>query len=180
MEINMGKVTKRHRAAAVILGVICLIAAILPEQVWAKQDDTDISERVIKIGYIDYGGFIEQEENGTYSGYGVELLNEVSNYTGWEYEYVYDNWDDLMQKLKDGEIDFLCQAQKSQEREKEYLFSKYFVGTEANILYVRQKDERYYYNDYEAFDGMKIAVLQGSYQNGEFLEYAQKKGFPLK
>ncbi len=176
----MGKVKKRHRAAAVILGVICLLAVIFPEQVWAKPDDTDSRQRVIKIGYIDYGGFIAQEEDGSYTGYGVELLNEISNYTGWEYEYVYDNWDDLMQQLKDGEIDFLCQTQKSQEREKEYLFSKYFVGTEANILYVRQKDERYYYNDYEAFDGMKIAVLQGSYQNGEFLEYAQKKGFSFE
>lgn len=134
-------------------------------------------KRVVRIGYIDYAGFIAETEDGSYTGYGVEYLNKIAKYTDWEYEYVHDTWENHLQSLKTGDIDFLCHAQKTPEREEEYLFSKYSIGTESNVLYVREDDERYYYNDFAAFDGMKIAILENSFQNAEFSEYAEKKGF---
>lgn len=134
-------------------------------------------KRIVRIGYIDYAGFITETEDGSYTGYGVEYLNKIAKYTGWEYEYVHDTWENHLQSLKTGDIDFICHAQKTPAREEEYLFSKYSIGTESSVLYVREDDDRYYYNDFEAFDGMKIAILENSFQNAEFSEYAQKKGF---
>ena len=67
--------------------------------------------RPFYIGYIDYGGFIDLDENGEYTGYGVELLDKIAEYTGWKYEYVYDTWDNVLKKLESGEIDMICQAQ---------------------------------------------------------------------
>lgn len=136
--------------------------------------------RKVRIGYIDYEGFISKEEDGFYVGYGVEYLEKIAQYTGWNYEYVYDSWDNQLQNLKEGKIDFICHAQKTSERERDYLFSKYAIGTESSVLYVKTEDDRYYYNDFSAFDGMKIAVLNHSFQNAEFLEYAHKKGFDFR
>ncbi len=163
------------RAAAALAMLLCVwgFVGIIP--VYAANDTAE--KRVVRIGYIDYEGFITEAEDGSYKGYGVEYLEEIAKYTGWEYEYVYDNWDNHMQNLLDGKIDFICHAQKTQEREESYLFSKYAIGSEASVLYVREEDERYYYNDFEAFNGMKIAVLENSFQNAEFSEYAHKKGF---
>lgn len=131
----------------------------------------------VRIGYIGYAGFITEMPDGTYEGYGVEYLEEIAEHTGWEYEYVYDSWESLLERLAAGDIDFICHAQKTPAREETYLFSKYSIGTESNVLYVREDDSRYYYNDFDAFNGMKIAVLVDSYQNTEFSDYAQKKGF---
>ena len=39
--------------------------------------------RVVRIGYTEHPGFIEQREDGTYQGMGVEYFNEIANYTGW-------------------------------------------------------------------------------------------------
>lgn len=155
-------------------GVINQMAEESTETDEAADND---EERLVRIGYIDYPGFIEQKEDGTYIGYAVDYLQEIAGYTGWKYEYVYDSWENQLQNLKEGKIDFLCQVQKTIEREQEYLFSKYAIGTEASVLYVRQNDERYYYNDFEAFEGMHIAVLDNSFQKEELLEYAAKKGF---
>ena len=136
-------------------------------------------KQVVKIGYIDYDGFIQQNEDGSYSGYGVEYLEKIAAYTGWEYEYYYDTWDNHMNNLKDGTVDFICHAQITEERLKEYLFSKYAVGEEKGILYVAPGDYCYYYNDYGHFDGMTIAAMESSYQADLFLEYAAEKGFSV-
>lgn len=60
--------------------------------IWKNND----SGETIRIGYIDYGGFIDLDENGEYTGYGVELLDKIAEYTGWKYEYVYDTWDNVL------------------------------------------------------------------------------------
>lgn len=158
-----------------MLAVVCLLLGFFTETAAAAEKSGE--GRTVRIGYIGYDGFITETADGSYKGYGVEYLEKIAEYTGWEYEYVFDSWEHHMQALRDGEIDFICHAQKTPEREQEYLFSKYAIGSESNVLYARADDDRYYYNDFEAFDGMRIAVLADSYQNMEFSNYAEKKGF---
>lgn len=167
-----------------IRNVICIVLTCMlfgsflaPLTVYA---DTEEEGRVIRIGYIEYEGFISQDEDGEYQGYGVDYLNKIAEYTGWKYEYVYDTWENQFKHLQDGSIDFVCHAQKTPDREENYLFSKYSDGSEACVLYVKKEDDRYYYNDYEHFNGMKIAVLKDSYQNQEVKDYAAKKGFSFE
>ena len=141
------------------------------------QVQAEENAKVIRIGYTDFEGFIDKNADGSFSGYGIDYLNEISKYTGWEYEFVFDSWEDHMESLKNGKIDFLMHAQKTEEREEKFLFSKYMSGSETNLLYVRSDDERYFYNDYENFDGMKVAALADSFQSEEFQRFAKEKGF---
>ena len=156
------------------MAAMFLSLALFP--MMADAGGSQMAQPKIRVGYIDYDGFITQEKDGTYSGYGVEYLQEISEYTGWKYEYVYDTWEHQLKALEEGKIDLLCHAQKTRAREDHYLFSKYSDGSESSVLYVRDSDDRYYYNDFEHFTGMKIAVLTDSYQNQEFAEYAAQKG----
>lgn len=161
-----------------MLAVVCLLPCFFAETAAAAEKSGE--GRTVRIGYIGYEGFITETADGSYRGYGVEYLEKIAEYTDWEYEYVFDSWEHHMQALRDGEIDFICQAQKTPEREQEYLFSRYSIGAESSVLYARSDDDRYYYNDFEAFDGMSIAVLADSYQNAEFSDYAEKKGFSFR
>lgn len=158
-------------------GIVIFVMAFLCVVPFAVYGENIDSNETIRIGYIDYGGFIDQDEKGKYTGYGVELLDKIAEYTGWKYEYVYDTWDNVLKKLETGEIDMICQAQKTPEREARFLFSKYWAGTEACVLYARQDDDRYYYNDFEAFNGIKVAGLKDSFQNSDLKEYARMNGF---
>lgn len=188
-----------HRIITVLLVILCVWMTCGARSVYAADTKTQLEtaeaetehavvmtrsgkqqERTVRIGYIDYSGFITQREDGTYEGYGVEYLREISEYTGWKYEYIYDSWENQLQNLQDGKIDFICHAQKTPEREADYLFSKYSIGAESSVLYVRRDEDRYYYNDFERFDGMRIAVLADSFQNAEFQEYASKKDFEFQ
>ena len=53
---------------------------------------TAAENNTIKIGYIDYTGFIDKKPDGSYSGYGVDYLTQISRSTGWKYEFIYDSW----------------------------------------------------------------------------------------
>lgn len=163
-----------RRVAALICFVCCVLCSAL--SVTAAVADQE-KRHVIKVGYIDYDGFITEEKDGTYTGYGVEYLRKIAEYTGWEYEFEYDSWDQQLKKLETGEIDMICQAQRTKEREKQYLFSDYAIGAETSVLYVSKENDIYYYNDYAAYNGMRVGMLRDSFQNQEFRDYAAEKGF---
>lgn len=175
MEIQM----KRMRKMKLPIITLCMIAMLLSIPMAAKitaKADSD-SQKIVKVGYIGYKGFIEEDGSGNYSGYAVEYLNEIAKYTGWKYEYVYGTWEEQLDALKRGKIDIVCQAQMTPERKKKYLFSKYSVGMESNYLYVLDKNDKYYYNDFAAFDGIRVGMMKGSYQNEAFDEYAKANHF---
>lgn len=131
----------------------------------------------VKVGYIDYDGVIEKKNDGTYEGYCVEYLNEISKYTNLKYEFVYSSWNRCLEMLKNGTIDLICTAQYTEERAENYDFSKYPCGKEQNVLYVKKDNNKIYYNDYESFNNLKIGVLKNSYQTDTFKEFAEEKNF---
>ena len=139
-------------------------------------NDTTIPEesKTIRIGYE---GFLMPDSNGNFVGYCAEFLDEIAIYTGWKYEFFYGSLEDHIKKLKQGELDFLMQVQKTPERESQFLFSEYIVGTESNLVYVRNDEGRYYYSDYDFYDGMRIACIEESYQESWLEEFARKKEF---
>lgn len=163
-------VTALCRFAAVFV-IATLLTGAIPADVLADSTVT------VKIGYIDYEGFITADGSGGYSGYGVELLSRIAACTGWKYEFVFDTWENHLAALEKGEIDFLCHAQKTAEREKTYLFSRNSAGSETGVIYVRTDNGDCYYNDYSALDGKKIGLLGGSYQTDILVEYAAAHGF---
>lgn len=137
------------------------------------------ANHTIKVGYIDYPGFLEKSSSGQYVGYGAKYLEEVSQYTNWDYEFVLDSWDNCLEKLKTGEIDLLCTAQYTDERTQYYDYSQYSIGDEYTIVYTRE-DENIYYQDYEAMNHCKIGFLSGSYQNGVWEKYAKEHSIEYK
>ncbi|MGC4018178.1 MAG: transporter substrate-binding domain-containing protein [Muricomes sp.] len=163
-----------RRFFAIILSAAMLVIVMLPGTVYASPGKT------LKIGYIDYQGFIQQNEDGTYEGYGVDYLNEISKYTGWKYEYVFGTWPDLMKKLKNKEIDFLCSAQKVEERKADFDFSEYSIGYTQGLLYTLPENDSIYYEDYKALDNKKIGGLRSSATNKFLEKYAKHWGFRYK
>jgi len=159
------------------IGVVLLLSVwFFIELIQPVQADQS-KEKTVRIGYLGYEGFITETIDGNYSGYGVEFLDEIASYTGWEYEFVYGTLESQLENLQTGRIDFLMQLQKTPEREEQFLFSKYIVGIESSIVYVRSDENRYYYNDYENYDGMRIARVEGSYQQTQLHTFAEEKDF---
>jgi len=170
------KSDRKNTGRKLLLGCM-LISLILGFVAPVLQTNAEETKETVHIGYIDYAGFLEKQPDGSFYGYGKEYLDEIAKYTGWDYEYSYDTWENQLEKLLTGELDFVCHGQSTPERQEKYLFSKYSIGVESTILYVRSDDNRYYYNDFEHFNGMKVAMMGASFQNQGFQTYANEKGF---
>ncbi|MBM6862030.1 transporter substrate-binding domain-containing protein, partial [Clostridium saudiense] len=78
----------------------------------------------IKVGYSSVSGFTEVE-NDIYSGLGFEYLREIAKYTGWEYEFIEMSTNDMINKLKDGEIDIAGAMLKNDQTIELYDFPEY-------------------------------------------------------
>lgn len=132
---------------------------------------------VIKVGYFESGDFIK-ENDGVFSGYCVDYLEELAKHTGWKYEYVYCTWEDCLDKVENGEIDFMCTVQYTEDRAERFIFSKEEIGTEHCLIYART-DADIYFGDYESMDRARTAMLPDTVFDEELLDLTEQKGVTL-
>ncbi len=100
----------------VILCMICvLILCISALSVNFNAEDTNT--KTVKVGYYENEVFQEGAKEGAIkNGYAYEYYRKISEYTGWKYDYVYGDYNDLYQMLLDGDIDLLAGLAWKQER----------------------------------------------------------------
>lgn len=131
----------------------------------------------IRVGCVDFSSFMKVDKDGHAVGYGAEYLNKISSYTGWQYEYVEAPWNQCLNMLQDGKIDLLFPAEFSEERARNFLFSDYECSVDVISLVGCKTDSRFYYEDEESFEGIRVGMIKGNYLNRLFDDYARRNGF---
>ena len=137
-------------------------------------------KKVIKVGFYTMDNYQECDENGNYSGYFVDYLREISQYTGWEYEFIQMNYSACLKSLNDRNIDLVCGVDYSSFRTSTLDFSAQPAVTTHYELYTLGDNDSYYYNDYEDFDGMNIGVLASCDQLDALDDYAAAHHFSFE
>ena len=137
-------------------------------------------EKIVKIGIYELPGFCELQD-GSPVGYHFEYLAEISEITGWEYEYVeVSDYEEGLEKLKQRKIDLLAPAQKNMEELTQFLYSEYSFGTQYTALITEVSRADLNYEVYEEFQGMKVAVIEGAACTDNFHEYARKHSLDVE
>ncbi|MGN1231807.1 MAG: substrate-binding periplasmic protein, partial [Anaerotignum sp.] len=139
----------------------------------------DNEQKVVRVGFFPCP-FNIKDENGHLSGYAYDYQQDIAAYTGWKYEYVEATWPELLQMLKDGEIDLLSDVSITPEREKEMLFSSYDMGKEAYYLYVSTGETGIDVMNPATLEGKRIGVNAGSIQADLFREWTQSNGVQVE
>ncbi len=112
-----------------IAGLLLLLAtwpASAQEPFLTEAEQTWIEEhQLIRVGgEFDWRPFDFVNEQGEYAGIANDHLELISRKTGLKFEVEPDSWNNLIQKINNGEIDLLPAIYHSEEREKAYNFSK--------------------------------------------------------
>ena len=136
------------------------------------------NNRTIKAGIFNFEGYHMKDEQGRLSGYGIEFLNLVSEYSRLNFQYTgYDNsWDDMLPMLEKGEIDVVTSASRTPEREEKFDFSLP-IGRRKTILSIQVDNEERIRGNYSTYNGMTIGLVKGSSQNQSLENFAAEKGF---
>lgn len=100
----------------VILCIICVLTLCSSAfSVSFNAENTEL--KTVRVGYYENEVFQEGAKDGAIkNGYAYEYYRKISEYTGWRYDYVYGDYNDLYQMLLDGKIDLLAGLAWKQER----------------------------------------------------------------
>ena len=163
--------TLTRKSACVMLSLLLLLSAVLPVKAAAET----ASAKVVRVGSFE-DTFNYVNEKGARKGYGYELLQTLSGYTGWQFEYVTCDWSDCFEKLKNGEIDIMGGISYTEDRTEEMLFSDEPMGVEKYYLYADLSRADISASDFKTLNGKKIGVLMGTEPEVMLAEWEEKYG----
>ena len=164
-----------------LIAVLCfflVLSGLMPVSAADVSATNEAINKRVKAGIFYFDGYHTEDEDGKLSGYGIELLQMISQYSHLNFDYVgYDkSWNDMLEMLENGEIDIVTSARKTSDREAKFAFS-YPIGRNSTILSVLTDNTKFQSGDYETYNGMCIGLLQGSSQNNKLPEFAEEKQF---
>lgn len=132
-------------------------------------------KRIIKVGYPIQPGLTEKDEDGNYSGYTYEYLQEIAQYANWEYEFVTldkgldDSLIEMMEMLERGEIDLLGGMIYSESLAEKYDYVGHSYGNANTVLKVLYDSEITNLNSAIRTE-LRIAVVKGAQQRQKELQ----------
>ena len=163
--------TLMRKSVCALLSLLLLLSAVLPVKAAAETAPV----KVVRIGSFE-NTFNYCNEKGARKGYGYELLQTLSGYTGWQFEYVTCDWSDCFEKLENGEIDIMGGISYTEDRAEEMLFSDEPMGEEKYYLYADLSRADTSASDFKTLDGKKIGVVMGTEPEVMLTEWEEKHG----
>ena len=158
--------------------ITCLILVLtfLFSLPFCAKADTNES-RPVRVGWYNSESFQEGDADGNRkSGYSYQYLQSVSNYTGWEYEYVPGGWSELYDALLRGDIDLLAGLSYTEERASLMNYPAYEMGVESYYLYKRAGNETISGIDLSTLNGKRVGVLRNNLMTDFFEAWMAESG----
>lgn len=160
----------------VILGIWMMLSVHCQA---AETNNDEKQSQTIRVGSFE-DTFNYVDKNGVRRGYGYELMQALSGYTGWKFEYVKCDWSNCFDKLENGEIDIMGDISYTDERAQKMLFSDEPMGEEKYILYADLSHTDIETSDFKAMDGKRVGVLMGTEPEIMLREWENKNGIHTK
>lgn len=170
-----------HRVKKISISVCMLFlicAFLMTAQVQISQVcAVSTQEReTIRVGYIEDPSYHYRDESGVHKGYDVEYLQEISQYTNLEYEYVQGSWEQLMEWIQNGQIDMMGFTGYMDSRKALMNYTGEPAGYLPVALYARGDNSAFEFNDIQAINGKRVGIVSGTKQCDEFAAFQTQNG----
>ncbi len=145
-------------AAMAVLALSGLLALVAAPPAHADEADS----QTVRVGYYENEVFEEGAQPGAVkTGYAYEYYRKLSEYTGWEYDYVYGDYSELYQMLLDGKIDLLAGLAFKEDRVGLIAYPETAMGSETYSL-VKHDSDASITADPATLSGKSIGVLDSA------------------
>ena len=133
--------------------------------------------QVVRIGYYERSGFQEgMSDEERKSGYAYEYLQKISDYTGWQYEYIYGDLAELKGKFERDEIDILAGISEKDEMPANAEFAEEPFGSESCYIYKKLGDSSIKLGYASGLIGKKVGVIRNSKEKKHLDTYMETTG----
>ena len=118
--------------------------------------------KTVTVGYYANEVFEDgSSDNDIKKGYAYEYYRKISEYTGWDYEYVYGDFVTIYKKLLAGEVDLVAGLAYTDERSSLILYPERPMGAESYGI-VKHDDDRSITKAKRTLTGKNIGVLDSA------------------
>lgn len=156
LEFQPGYKKKIIIAAATMLMLMMIIA--IPCSAAKEQ-------KVLRVAFPEVDGYTMTSSDGKHSGLVVDVLNEVAKYTGWKYEYVNVENEEILDEFMAGNLDLMGGQYYSEGFEEFFGYPEHNCGYSRLILLARQNDDTIKSYDINTFNGKTIGVYERAKEN---------------
>lgn len=157
----------RNSIFIIIIFVFIPFTAVQGEE----YDKDNEKERVIRVAFPETKGISETHEDGTRSGIFYEYLLEISKYTGWKYEFVTGDIEEIFDLMKEKKLDLMGGMYDMKENRKLFYFPEYDAGYSYALLISRKDDKTIKSYDLRTLNKKTIGVYSIAKEKIEKLKY---------
>ena len=133
-----------------------------------NEPDSESAPKVLRVAYPIQKGLTEKDSNGNYSGYTYEYLQEIAQFTGWEYEFVEVPGDvnealvSMLDMLKNGEVDLIGGLSKNEQTEAMFDFPEYGYGNNYTSLSIYEDNMQINESNLQDVPLLRIAAYKNA------------------
>lgn len=145
------------------------------ESTSAADSPVSSANRTVSVAVLGYPNYISYDASGEPHGYAVAYLQAIADYTGRTYDYQPMTLAEADEKVAKGELDIVVGNSGNPEADG-VAYSAEPMGRGGMMLVSRLDDERYNYNDFNSYQGMKVGVLAGSSYRQPLIDILDAQG----
>ena len=160
---------------AVLLLCFAVISSLIPQITVHAEQEQQAQQKVVRVGWYE-SSFNKTEKSGKKSGYAYEYQLKLASYANWRFQYITGSWSELLEMLKEGDIDLMSDVSFTEERAGQMLFPDLPMGSEDYYIFTSPGNTEISDRDVSTLNGKKIGVNKGSIQIGLYQEWAQRRG----
>ena len=117
------------------------------------------SGRTLKVAFPQARGISETDQNGIHTGSFYDWLVEISKYTGWNYEFVTGDIEELLPGMLAGEYDLMGGMFYREELAEDIIYPDYIMGSNYSVLLYKKTNTDIKSFDLNTLNGKTVGVL---------------------
>ena len=158
--------------------VLVLILALVPALPLEAAHASDIADgAIVRVGVLLTPGYAEKSEDGTLSGYNVELAQTIGAYGRLDIRLVaYDSIPAMEADLTAGRLDAAMDMLHTADRDQKFLFTSNSTAQRSACLFTTEANRESFNGTLAGLDGKRVAYEAGFSALAAFNSFCQANG----
>lgn len=139
------------------------------------------ADKVVTLGYFASKNFQEGDSDSSIkSGFAYEYLQKISDYTGWQYKYIYGEWSTIYDMFLKGEIDVMAGLAYRDDRKNLMEYPDYFIDIAHHYIFISQNDTVMSEDNVTTINGKRVGCLRNSNMTTGLKKWASEHHIKLE
>lgn len=145
------------------------------DQAYENQYSETIYKKTIRVAWYEKEGYFEKDAEGSLYGFGMDYLKAISEYTGWQYEFMKGTREQCIHYLESGLADIMSPVGVGETFENAKV-AREVIGEDYGYIYKAANNSYLNFEDVDTFGKVILGVEKKSGLLENLKRYCEEKG----